>query len=167
MVRLIAITILLLASSNLWAKSNFVDSEAKAIETFLLDNFADSKAGMVIGLIDEHGSRVFSAGVLDNGTENKVDGDTIFELGSITKPFTCLLMLDAARRNELKIDDPVSKYLPANVRVPDWNGKTISLLNLAAHDSGLPWHLHSSKDLSLKEIKAALVPAIQFSKNFF
>lgn len=155
-VRTIVMTILfLLSSSTLWAQSNFVDSKAKIISAFLRDNFGDANAGMVIGLIDEHGSRVFSAGILDNGTDGKIDGDSIFELGSVTKPFTCLLVLDASRRKELKINDPLSIYLPSNVRVPDWNGKHISLLNLAAHDSGFPWHPHSSKDLSMNEIKAA------------
>ncbi len=57
-------------------------------------------------MVDEHGSRVFSAGVLDNDTGKKVDGDTLFELGSVTKVFTRLLMFDSARRNELEIDDP-------------------------------------------------------------
>ena len=110
---------------------------------------------MVIGIIDEHGSRVFSAGALDNGTENKVDGDSIFELGSLTKPFTCLLMLDAASRNELKLADPVSKFVPADIQLPSWNGKRITLSNLASHESGLPWHPHGSKRRSIKELKSA------------
>jgi D-alanyl-D-alanine-carboxypeptidase/D-alanyl-D-alanine-endopeptidase len=37
------------------------------------------------------------------------------------------------------LDDPVAKYLPANVKMPERNGKQISLLDLATYRSGLPW----------------------------
>ena len=77
------------------AQERFLDSHANAIQALLRDNFDESNAGMVIGVLDEHGSRVFSAGKLDNGTDRDIDGDTIFELGSVTKMFTSLLLLDA------------------------------------------------------------------------
>lgn len=94
---------------------------------------------MVIGVIDEHGSQVFAAGKLDNGTDQEVNGDTLFEIGSITKTFTVLLLEDMVNRSEMKLDDPVEKYLPESVKVPSRGGKKITLLNLAAQDSGLPF----------------------------
>ena len=121
----------------------FADSYADAIESFLSKHFSDVNGAMVIGLIDEHGSRVFSAGKLGNGAGTEVDGDTIFELGSVTKVFTSLLLLESVRRGEVSLDDPVSRYLPAHVKVPSYDGKEITLLNLAAQDSGLPWHPHN------------------------
>jgi CubicO group peptidase (beta-lactamase class C family) len=42
------------------------------------------------------------------------------------------------RRGEVKLDDPVSKYLPASVRLPSRNGREIALLDLATQTSGLP-----------------------------
>src|SRR5437667_5968696 len=77
------------------AQESFAEAYADAIHALLQEKFAESNAGMVIGLIDEHGSRVFSAGKLDNGSDQTVDGDTVFELGSVTKVFTALLLLDA------------------------------------------------------------------------
>ncbi len=91
------------------AQERFIDTYADPIDVLLNDNFVGSNAGMVIGLLDEHGSRVFSAGKMDNGTDQEVNGDTIFELGSVTKVFTSLLLLDAVRRGEMKLDDPVTK----------------------------------------------------------
>ena len=88
------------------AQERFADAYADAIQALLHDKFAESNSGMVIGLLDEHGSRVFSGGKLDNGSDQKVDGDTVFELGSVTKVFTALLLLDAVRRGEMKLDDP-------------------------------------------------------------
>ena len=114
---------------------------------------------MVIGLIDEHGSRIFSGGTLDNGSEGKVDGDTIFEIGSVTKVFTSLLLVDAVNRGEVELDDPLKKYLPNHVKVPTFNDKEITLLNLAVQDSGLPWHAHEFKKndraLTRKELRDA------------
>jgi serine-type D-Ala-D-Ala carboxypeptidase/endopeptidase len=110
------------------------------IKTFLHDRFDGKNMGMVIGIVDEHQSRVFGAGSLDNGTSEQMNGDTIFEIGSITKTFTALLLQDMVERGEMKLDDPVAKYLPASVSMPTHNGKQITLLNLAAQDSGLPFN---------------------------
>ena len=142
------------------AQERFTDAYAADIEKLLEENFADGNAGMVIGLVDEHGSRVFSAGILDNGTEKEVDGDTIFELGSVTKVFTSLLLLDVVRRGEMQLDDPVANYLPERVIAPTHGGKEITLFNLAVQDSGLPWNPDKfpsgdSKLSSVKEIKKA------------
>jgi Beta-lactamase class C and other penicillin binding proteins len=67
-----------------------------------------------------------------------VDGDTIFEIGSATKVFTSLLLADAVKRGEVALTDPVAKYLPAEVKVPERAGRKITLVDLATHTSGLP-----------------------------
>ncbi len=95
-------------------------------------------AGIVVGLVDEHGSRIISYGKLDNGTDQEVNGDTLFEIGSDGKTFTALLLQEMVRRGEMKLDDPVTKYLPSSMRMPTRNGKQITLRQLATHCSGLP-----------------------------
>ena len=95
-------------------------------------------AGIVIGIVDQQGRSIVSCGRLDNGTDQEVDGDTVFEIGSITKTFTTLLLQDMVERGGMKLDDPVARYLPASVSMPFRNGKEISLLQLATHMSGLP-----------------------------
>ena len=116
------------------------DNYVAAIQTFLRENFDGKDWGMVVGLIDEQGARVLSAGRLGGGIDGRVDGDTLFEIGSTTKTFTSLLLLDAARRGEVKLDDPVARYLPESVKVPARNGKQITLEHLAGQDSGLPFN---------------------------
>jgi len=66
-----------------------------------------------------------------------VDADTVFDVGSITKVFTSILLADLAQRGKLAIDDPVVRYLPG-LQVPERNGRTITLADLATHTSGLP-----------------------------
>ena len=64
-----------------------------------------------------------------------VPADAVFEIGSITKTFTGLLLADMAREGLVALDDPVAEYLP--VASPDV-GRPITLEHLATHTSGLP-----------------------------
>ncbi|MEE1824592.1 serine hydrolase [Streptomyces sp. BE20] len=65
--------------------------------------------------------------------------DTVFELGSVTKTFTALLLAVMAERGELAPDDPMERHLPPNWQAPEVRrGGPIRLLHLATHTSGLP-----------------------------
>ena len=93
---------------------------------------------MVVGVIEPNGRRVVAWGHLANGDPRLVDGDTIFEIGSISKVFTALLLADSVNRGEVALDDPAAKYLPEHVRMPERSGKPITLFDLSTHSSGLP-----------------------------
>jgi CubicO group peptidase (beta-lactamase class C family) len=113
------------------------DAEVRRILVERID--AQQKGvGIVVGIIDPHGRRVVAYGALDQGDKRPLDGDTLFEIGSITKVFTALLAADMAQRDEVKLDDPIQKYLPSTVKMPQRNGKQITLIDLATHTSGLP-----------------------------
>lgn len=99
------------------------------------------KAGssIVAFFVDEKGTRFINYGTLSkNSASKQADENTIYEIGSITKPFVGVLLADAIKRGEVKLDDPISKYLPENVKSPTFNGKEITLLDLVTHTSGLP-----------------------------
>src|ERR1700678_2829780 len=95
-------------------------------------------AGIVVGIVEPSGRRVVAYGNLGKGDPRTVDGDTIFEIGSISKVFTSLLLADMVNRKEVTLDDPAAKYLPENVTMPERSGKSITLLDLSTHSSGLP-----------------------------
>lgn len=103
--------------------------------------------GIVVGVIDSQGRRVVSHGSTSIASPRPVDGDTVFEIGSTTKVFTALLLADAVRRGELALTEPVSRYLPPDVKVPALAGKQITLQDLSTHTSGLP-SLPSNLDLT-------------------
>jgi serine-type D-Ala-D-Ala carboxypeptidase/endopeptidase len=94
--------------------------------------------GIVVGIVEPNGRRVVAYGHPANGDSGVVDGDTIFEIGSVSKVFTSLLLADMVNRSEVRLDDPASKYLPDSVTVPERSGKAITLLDLSTHGSGLP-----------------------------
>src|SRR6185503_11724327 len=94
--------------------------------------------GLIVGVIEPAGRRLFVRGPAQVGNDDQVDGDTIFEIGSVSKVFTALALTDAAHRGELSLGDPVAKYLPGGSAMPQHGGKPVTLLDLATHTSGLP-----------------------------
>jgi serine-type D-Ala-D-Ala carboxypeptidase/endopeptidase len=92
--------------------------------------------GIVAGLVDAHGRRIVAYGAFDAADPRPVRDDTIFEIGSMTKVFTSLAMMDMVRHGEIALTDPVSKYLA--VKVPERNGRKITFADLSTQSSGLP-----------------------------
>jgi len=84
--------------------------------------------GMVVGLLDR-GRRLVAVGV---------GADDVFEIGSITKVFTASILADMMSRGEVRLDDPVARYLPTSAHIPSRNGRQITLFDLATQSSGLP-----------------------------
>jgi D-alanyl-D-alanine-carboxypeptidase/D-alanyl-D-alanine-endopeptidase len=97
--------------------------------------------GIVVGMIadDPQESWVVGYGRLSDTDERVPDGDTVFELASIGKVFTGTLLAQAVVHGDVQLDDPISMYLPERVTAPEYEGKSITLLDLATHTSGLPW----------------------------
>lgn len=89
----------------------------------------DRRAGIVIG-VSEHGMRRVM-------TYGAAKPDSLFEIGSITKTFTGLLLSKMAVQRELDLRDPVRELLPPGVAAAP-QGFEITLLDLATHHSGLP-----------------------------
>lgn len=94
--------------------------------------------GMVAVVSDSAGSRLFTYGASGAADNRKLDGDTVFEIASITKVLTALILAAMVERGDVAMSDPVSKYLPSSVKVPAYDGQPITLLDLATYTSGLP-----------------------------
>ncbi len=94
--------------------------------------------GIVVGIIDPKGKRVLAYGTMGVEDTRPVDGDTVFDLGSITKVFTALLLSEMVQRGEVALNDPAQKYLPADVHLHIHGGRQITLADLATHTAGFP-----------------------------
>jgi serine-type D-Ala-D-Ala carboxypeptidase/endopeptidase len=92
--------------------------------------------GIVVGVVDAGGSRVIAHGTTMRNIPTRVTGDTLFQLGSVTKVFNGVLLADMAQKGEVRLTDPIVKYLPPSVKSP--RAKDITLLHLARHTAGLP-----------------------------
>ncbi len=90
---------------------------------------------LVFGVVDGNTSAVVAFGKLDNG--NAPDGDTVYEIGSITKTFTAALLARAVVSGRVTLDTPVTKLMPG-FKIPSRGGNEITLGALATQRSGLP-----------------------------
>ena len=95
-------------------------------------------ASIVVGIISPNGTQVYGYGNISKANSTKVNGNTIFDIASITKTFTTTLLADMVKQSLVNLDDPIEKYLPATIKVPTYNGHKITLEDLATHTSGLP-----------------------------
>jgi CubicO group peptidase (beta-lactamase class C family) len=93
---------------------------------------------LVAGIVSPEGRQVVAYGKREANDRPELNGDTVFEIGSITKVFTSLVLIDMVQRGEVSLDDPVVKYLPAGTRVPERAGRQITLRDLSTQTSGLP-----------------------------
>lgn len=106
----------------------------------LLQEYVDEYEGVgaSVGLIDHGTIQFFSYGKKSIDGNEAVSEKTVFEIGSITKVFTTLALMDMVAKKKVRLDDPVELYLPG-VRVPEKGGTKMTLRHLATHCSGLPF----------------------------
>ena len=117
------------------------DIDIRKVIADRVDVFAGKEdgIGIVVGIIGPQGRRIISYGHLNQGDPRPLDGNTDFEIASVTKVFTALLLAEMVQTREVALADPVAKYLPARVKIPERNGHAITLLDLATHTSALPF----------------------------
>lgn len=135
MKKLLSLVVVLILSLNYMAQT------ADEYKKIFRERIETEKSGssIVMALIDEKGTRFVNYGTIGKDTSTlAADEKTIYEIGSITKLFVGVLLADAVKRGEVKLDAPISAYLPKNVKTPKFNEKEITLLDLATHSSSLP-----------------------------
>jgi len=110
---------------------SLVDGQGK-LDGRLARAGARGHRAMVAGVIRE--GRATVSGWASDGPAP--DGSSLFEIGSITKAFTGVLLAEMHLRGEVSLDDPLSKHLPGPR--PRWRDGEPSLRDLATHRSGLP-----------------------------
>lgn len=109
--------------------------------------------GLSIGMIDGDKIWTMGYGFVDSELRARPDAGTVYEIGSITKSFTGILLADAVERGKampegassdatpsakLKLDSRVADFLPDSVRTGEFGSSGATLLDLATHHSGLP-----------------------------
>src|ERR1700730_12808649 len=89
---------------------------------------------LVFGVVDGDKSEIVVFGTLANG--QAPDGNTVYEIGSVTKTFTATLLARAVLSGRVTLDTPVARLLP-DFKIPSRGGREITLGDLATHYSGL------------------------------
>jgi len=95
---------------------------------------ARQQIGLAVGVIEGSQRGVCVYGRLGQTRQEPVKGQTLFEIGSVTKVFTSVLLANVIQEGLLRLDDRLCDLLPEGTHLPP----EITLLQLATHTSGLP-----------------------------
>ncbi len=102
--------------------------------------------GVVVGVVKHGDRRVFAYGT--------AQADSLYQIGSITKTFTGLLLAQMVVEGKVRLDQPVRELLPAGM-VPKPAGYEITLRDLATHRSGLPPMPDNFRPIRFRSVGAA------------
>lgn len=94
--------------------------------------------GLVVGVLHENQRYVLGYGLTRFPGGKSPQGDTLFEIGSVTKTCTGLLLAIMAEAGMAGLDDPAQDYVRGGAEIPAFQGHHITLRHLAMHTSGLP-----------------------------
>jgi serine-type D-Ala-D-Ala carboxypeptidase/endopeptidase len=131
--------LVLIPASQVRAAESLTELTPKidALAAPLIEN--DAIVGMVVGIRRGDEELFLSYGRVEKGKEGAPTPETVYEIGSITKTFTGVLLADASLRNGLDLDAAVAESLPPDAPRPNQpTEKPITLAHLATHTSGLP-----------------------------
>ncbi len=122
-------------SGQAGAQSDWMDTDlTQTVSQRLLGDRTD--ACFAVALIDDQIRKTVVCA--DDETARDIDAETAFEIGSISKTMTAVILAGLIEEGRLELDDPLSKLLPDNTTVPQFDGKPILLRHVVTHSSGLP-----------------------------
>ena len=127
----------LFLSTSLQAADNRADAVQDWVEANVPEMMREAHMpGFSIAVIED-GRMVYADGfgARDPAKNLPATADTLFGIGSITKSFVAIAILQLAEEGKLSLDDPVSKYLPFEISRP---GEPILIRHLLTHTSGVP-----------------------------
>ena len=120
------------------ANSDYVSLKAK-VDQIINPLISEGKnVGVSVGIIYGKDNAIFNYGKISLDSNVEPNDDTIYEIGSVTKVFTALILADMAEDGLVNLTDPAKKFLPSSVHVPTYDDTEITLADLASHLSGLP-----------------------------
>jgi D-alanyl-D-alanine-carboxypeptidase/D-alanyl-D-alanine-endopeptidase len=132
-----ALAVLALAVGTPLTAQHFPDDAA--LTEIIRTRVEEGRAtGIVLGVLEADGTRrILSHGDAGPGAR-PLGPESVFEIGSITKVFTGILLADMSERGEVRVEAPVSAYAHEGVTIPARNGREITFIDLTTHRSGLP-----------------------------
>jgi serine-type D-Ala-D-Ala carboxypeptidase/endopeptidase len=119
-----------------------IKQQVDKLAAWYLDQDQNSALGVAI-LVRNPATGALEAAQWNYGSTAKggrqpVTSSTEYEIGSISKLFTGILLAEAVTAGDMQLSDPIQLYLPSGIQAPVYNNEPITLLDLATHRSGLP-----------------------------
>src|SRR5262249_22982089 len=123
--------------SNIPARQDYAEI-VKVLQPFIeREMAAKGIPGMSVAIVDDQ-EIVWAQGfgMADGKKKTPASADTVYRIGSVSKLFTDIAIMQKVERGQINLDAPVSKYLP-DFRPKNPFGDPITLRELMSHRSGL------------------------------
>ncbi|UYV15609.1 serine hydrolase domain-containing protein [Porphyrobacter sp. ULC335] len=112
------------------------DNEVQRLgEAFIAADQADA---LSVAIIEQGNVRFLNFGTISRSSAMRPDSGTVYEIGSITKVFTSLLLAQAVVEQRVDLQDDIRQYLPGDYPNLEWQGEPVRLVHLAETTSALP-----------------------------
>ncbi|ALD20846.1 beta-lactamase [Hymenobacter sp. DG25A] len=128
----------------------------RAGEAFIKDPTA---VGLSIGIIHGKQTYFYNFGTVEKGVSKVPTQNTVYEIGSISKTFTSLLLARAVAEKRVSLQDDVRKYLKGEYPNLAFAGKPIKLVHLANTTSALPDNLPDRTSM-LQQVNPDSIPSL-------
>ncbi len=129
-------------------QKTYVDS---TIHECVSEYFNDSiMFGLSIGIVKEDLEFFYNYGSIDKEKSTLPTPITIYEIGSITKTFTGILLAQAVLDHKIKLENDIRDYLSEDYKNLEYNGVPIKIINLANHTAGLPEDIYADTLYKMK-----------------
>ncbi|OON67247.1 serine hydrolase [Hymenobacter sp. CRA2] len=120
---------------------------------------APGHVGLSVGIIRHGQTRLYHFGSTRKDQPQTPTAQTVYEIGSISKTFTSLLLAQAVVEKRVRLTDDIRQYLDGDYPNLAYEGKPIQLVHLANTTSGLPDNFPGPE--AFKEVPAdSLVPVL-------
>lgn len=123
----------------------------RKIDSLIQSDFKDNNGPGGVFLVSQKGKPIYKKafGMANLELDSKVNTNSVFQIGSMTKQFTAIAILILEEQGKLKVTDPISKYIPSYP-----NGNNISIHQLLTHTSGIKdfTKMKSLSDIAQKEM---------------
>ena len=133
----ILIIVLGILNNTAYAADGTTTSIQKWVEANVPEMMREAKMpGFALAVIND-GETIYAEGfgARDPKQNLPTTPDTLFGIGSITKSFVAIAILQLVEDGKLQLDDPVSKHIPLELGLP---GKPITIRHLLTHSPGFP-----------------------------
>jgi CubicO group peptidase (beta-lactamase class C family) len=100
--------------------------------------FKSQTVGLSIGILKDGKTSFYNYGETKKGNGKIPSSKNLYEIGSVTKTFTGILLAKAVIEKKISLNDPVNKYLPKDIPVIKFGNDTLKIIHLSNHTSGLP-----------------------------
>ena len=130
----------IIKSRTIFSSDNPLKSKLDTIVTNAVTSYISNinVAGLSVGIFYKGQSYLYNFGETQKGNHTIPTQNTKYEIGSVTKVFTGILLANAVKEGKINLQDDIRKYLKGSYPNLEFENQPVRIVNLSNHTSGLP-----------------------------